>query len=269
MTRNSRFFPALAAVVFTMAAFIYSPAQANLLVEGTGDEAAVQQNKTVSELLAEPPLSTGLKSTRKAFLFSAAVPGTGELYSGAKRGVLFAAAEIAFWTAYVVIHGRGEDIKEDYISFVDAHIVFEEDSPASSTENWTLEDYEHATQSDNWHYVYTENNGEPLDRVGKFYWADLPEEMLDQSGDKPIEQSQSPSRVEAFSKRVSANDKFKQAKSYLGLVVLNHVISAIDARIAATMYNNRVSPTSTEISFHPTMSPSGYAGAYLVLRRPF
>jgi hypothetical protein len=254
----SKSFCILAVAVFIMVSAIHSPASAE-----------PQQSHRINELLAAPPSSASLKSAKKAFIFSAAVPGTGEFYSGAKRGVLFTAAEVAFWTAYILIHGRAEDSKEDYVSFVDEHMLFEEDSPATSTENWTLEDYEHATQSDNWHYVYTESNGEPVERVGKYYWADLPEEVMDQSGDKPIDESQSPFRVEAFAKRGSMNDEFKQAKVFLGLVVLNHVISAIDARIAATMYNNRLSQASTQVSFHPTISPSGNPGAYLTLRRLF
>jgi len=231
--------------------------------------AAALQDRELDESIADPLSSALPKSPGKAFLFSAAVPGTGEFYSGAKRGVLFVAAEIAFWTAYIVLHGRGEELKDDYLEFCDEHIVFEEDSPASSTKSWTLEDYEHATQSDNWHYVYTEDNGRAIERVGKFYWADLPEDMIDQPGDKPLSESQSQFRTEAFGKRESTNDKFKQAKMFLGLVVLNHIISAVDGKIAATIYNNRISETSARISFHPTLSPSGHLGARLTLYRRF
>ncbi len=267
MRLKSKFLSASTAAVFIMVAVM--PALADLSAESVDVEAAIQQNKNLNELIANSPPPANLKSPKKAFLFSAVVPGTGEFYSGAKRGVIFTAAEIAFWTAYIVIHGRAEEIKEDYVAFVDEHILFEDDSPASSTKNWTLEDYEHATQSDNWHYVYTESGGEPIERVGKYYWDDLPEEMIDQPGDKPIDQSQSPARVEAFEKRNSTNDRFKQAKIFLGLVVLNHVISAVDARIVATMYNNRTLDASTEISFNPTISPSGCPGACLTLRRRF
>ena len=164
-----------------------------------------------------------------------------------------------------MLHGEAENLKEDYLDYSDEHILFEGDSPADSTERWTLEDYEHATQSDNWHYVYTENNGKPLDRVGKFYWADLPEDSIDKPGKELVSEL----RAEAFQKRHSANDKFKRAKVLLGLLVLNHVISAIDARIAATIYNNSVSGPVAGISLHPTISPSGRAGAYLMLHRQF
>lgn len=210
--------------------------------------------------------SIGKKSPQKAFLFSAVVPGTGEFYSGTKRGVFFVASEIALWTAYFMLHGKAEDYQDDYVKFVDAHIRFEEDSPADSTKSWTLEDYEHATQADNWHYVYTETNGKPIERVGKFYWDDLPKDKIDEPGGVSLDESNSESRKAAFEKRGLANDEFKQAKIFLGLVVVNHIASAVDARIAATMYNNRVSNNGINVSLHPTLSASGNPGMYVKLQ---
>jgi len=220
-----------------------------------------QQNISSSEI--------PMKSPQKAFLFSAVIPGTGEFYSKAKRGIIFLTAEASLWTAYVLTHNQADDIQDEYIKFVDNNLTFEKDSPATSTKGWTLEDYEHATQTDNWHYVYTETNGKPLERVGKFYWKDLPEEFRNQSGDVPISKSNSPLRTQAFEKRNSANDKYKRAKIFLGLVVLNHAVSAIDARVAAKMYNNRNSKDELKVSFYPAISSSGYPGMYLALSKRF
>lgn len=236
--------------------------------------AKIDENYSQSNLLniasQDVVASISKKSPQKAFLFSAIMPGTGEFYSGAnKRGVFFAASEIAFWSTYIVLHGKAENYQEEYIKFVDDHIVFEDDSPADSTKSWTLEDYEHATQADNWHYVYTETNGKPIDRVGKFYWKDLPKDKIDESGGVPIEESNSESRINAFEKRGLANDKYKQAKIFLGLVVINHVVSAIDARIAATIYNNRLPQNGVGVSFHPTLSPSGDIGGYVKLYKSY
>lgn len=241
-------------------------ASADSLIRNSDAEAVVQQNEQLRKPLTEALSATVPKSPGKAFLFSAIVPGSGEFYCGAKRGALFVATEIAFWATYFVLNGQGEDIKTEYIAYVDEHIRFEADSPATSTANWTLEDYEHATQSDNWHYVYTEENGRPLDRVGKFYWDDLPADRIDQPG--AIDMI-SESRAEAREKRDSSNDKLKQAKFFLGLVVINHVVSAIDARIAAIVYNKQIPETKTEVSLYPTISPSGQVGAHLALYRSF
>jgi len=265
MRRQSKFLSASIAMLFimTVGAYCDTPTPSS---PAPAAEATVQQDTELSNPIADSLSPVLPKSPGKAFLFSAAVPGTGEFYSGAKRGALFVAAEVAFWATYFVLHGRAEELKDDYIKFCDEHIVFEEGSPAGSTKSWTLEDYEHATQSDNWHYVYTESNGKPVERVGKFYWVDLPEDMIDQPGDKPLSESQSQFRVKAFERRESTNDKFKQAKMFIGLVVLNHIISAVDAKIATSIYNNRISETSVRVSFHPTVSPSGHLGACLTLR---
>jgi len=255
----------LIAVALLIVLAMSLPAAASHLINNPEVEAVIQLDEKLNEAMASSLQPDGLKSPSKAFLFSAVIPGTGELYAGAKRGLFFVAAEVAFWATYFVVHGQAEDIKEDYVDFVDSHIVFEEDSPVSSTETWTLEDYEHATQSDNWHYVYTESNGQPIDRVGKFYWDDLPENMIDDPGSQLVSQS----RAEAFDKRHLSNDKFEQAKIFLGMVVFNHIASAVDGKIAATVYNNRVQKISAEISLHPTLSSSGHPGAYLALRAQF
>ncbi len=255
----------LTVAVLLMALAMSFPAIADPLINNPEAEAAIQLEEKLNETMTGSLQTHRLKSPSRAFLLSAAIPGTGEFYTGAKRGALFVAAEIAFWTAYFLSHGQAEDLKEDYVDFVDSHIVFEEDSPVNSTETWTLEDYEHATQSDNWHYTYTDNNGKPIDRVGKYYWDDLPQDLIHESGEVPLSESQSPARVEAYSKRGSMNSKFKLAKTFLGLVIVNHIVSAVDARIAAAIHNDRIS----QISLHPTVSPSGYLGAYFALHRKF
>lgn len=255
----------LIAVTLLIVLAMSLPAAASYLINNPEVEAVIQLDEKLNETMASSLQPDGLKSPSKAFLFSAVVPGTGELYAGAKRGLFFVAAEVAFWATYFVVHGQAEDLKQDYVDFVDSHILFEEDSPASSTKAWTLEDYEHATQSDNWHYVYTEDNGKPIDRVGKYYWDDLPQDLINEPGGVPLSESQSPARVDAYNQRGSMNDKFKRAKTFLGLVILNHIVSAVDARIAASIHNDRIS----QISLHPTVSPSGYLGAYLTLHRKF
>jgi len=243
----------------------YDDKDSLLLAHGTSSDVITQQNTEPSKPASDLSSIIRQKSPSKAFLFSAVVPGTGEFYSGAKRGIAFVVSEIAFWVTYFALHGRAEELKDGYLNFVDEHIAFEEDSPATSTKNWTLEDYEHATQTDNWHYVYTEHDGNPVDRVGKFYWKDLPEDKIDESGGALI----SKFRAEAYNKRSSTNRKFKQAKICLGLVVVNHIVSAVDARISAISHNKRASRTSTQLSLTPVLSPSGYSGACLVLSRQF
>lgn len=217
--------------------------------------------KTDSQPISDFVSITKQKSPAKAFLFSTVVPGTGELYTGAKRGIAFIATEVVFWSAYVILHGRAVELKDSYTKYVDDHIVFEDDSSIKSTKSWNLEDYEHATQTGNWHYIYTEKD---VDRLGQFYWKDLPEDQIDEQG----EDIMTPYRSEAYSKRVSSNNKYKQAKICLSLIVVNHVVSAIDARVTAMIHNKRSSQTATNISIHP-LAISNDTGAYVELNHRF
>jgi len=209
------------------------------------------------------------KSPARAFLYSAVIPGSGELYVGKKRGIAFIVTEIALWSAYAVLHNRAGDLRDDYVRYVDEHIAFESDSPATSTEKWTLEDYEHATQADNWHYVYTDNAGKPVDRVGKFYWGDLPVEMIHENGEVALSESNSEYRVVAYGKRESANTKYKHAKMYLSMVVVNHIVSAIDARIAAVLHNKGLDTKSVRISSQPSIFATDRPNIQLTLYNTF
>ena len=105
-----------------------------------------------------------MKSPNRAFLSSLVVPGSGQLYVGAKRGYLFLAADIALLVGYFITHSDAENTRDDYRNLVRDHVIF--DGPGTF-ETWDpIEDFEHATLFDNWHNVYTENNGEPLSRTG-------------------------------------------------------------------------------------------------------
>jgi hypothetical protein len=219
--------------------------------------------KSDSNPIANSLSVTNQKSPAKAFLFSVTIPGTGELYTGStKKGVAFIATEVAFWSAYVVLHGRSKDLNSGYKKYVKEHIAFEEDSPVKSVDGWNMEDYEHATQTGNWHYIYTEKD---VERLGKFYWKDLPEDKLDEPGEDIMTKY----RKEAYSKRGSANTKYKQAKRCLSLIVVNHIVSAIDARISAVLHNKQTSQTNTSISIYPFITPNNESGLYVTLNNGF
>jgi hypothetical protein len=180
------------------------------------------------------------KSPTKAFLYSAVVPGSGQLYIGAKRGYLQVAAEVGLLAAYFITRSSAQDLREDYREHVRQHVIFE--GPTKFDDWDPIEDFEHATLFDNWHNVYTDNNGEPLERVGRWYWADR-KAFKDEKREKP----DSPQREVAYQLRMDANDKFQSAKTFLGIAILNHVVSAIDARIAAKSYNRKQSALGLDL----------------------
>ena len=211
-----------------------------------------------------------MKSPNRAFLSSLVVPGSGQLYVGAKRGYLFLAADIALLVGYFITHSDAENTRDDYRNLVRDHVIF--DGPGTF-ETWDpIEDFEHATLYDNWRNVYTVdpvNNDEPLSRTGPWYWDDRRAfKDEDRKGD-----SDSPSREEALRLRYEANDKFELARTLLGGVILNHAISAVEARIVAKKHNKK--KDSRLMSFKPidldlrtTALPDGVE-SQLVLRARF
>ena len=206
------------------------------------------------------PLNPELtKSPTKAFLYSVLVPGSGQLYIGAKRGYLQIAAEVGLLAAYFITRSNAQTLREDYREQVRDYVVFE--GPTKFDEWDPIEDFEHATLFDNWHNVYTDNNGEPLERVGKWYWQDRKAFK-----DETRNIHDSPQRKVALELRRDANDKFQLAKTFLGIAILNHVVSAVDARIAAKSYNKK--HKSFELQLQTSVSPDNIQSR-LVLQKRF
>ena len=199
------------------------------------------------------------KSPTKAFLYSALVPGSGQLYIGAKRGYLQIAAEVGFLAAYFITRSDAQNLREDYKDLVRENIVFE---GPTRIDYWDeIEDFEHATQYENWNHKY---DSEPTrERTGKWYWKRDGDAFTDRPANEVPE---SPARKEAYELRMDANDKFQLAKTFLGVAILNHVVSAVDARIAAKSYNKK--HRSFELDLQTSFSPHNVQGL-LVLQKRF
>ena len=199
------------------------------------------------------------KSPTKAFLYSALVPGSGQLYIGAKRGYLQIAAEVGLLAAYFITRSSAQSLREDYKDVVRDNIVFE--GPTKIGDWDPIEDYEHATQYENWNHEY--DSEATRKRTGKWHW----QREGDAFTDRPAKEvPDSPARVEAFNLRMDANDRFQLAKTFLGIAILNHVVSAVDARIAAKSYNKK--HRSFELDLQTSVSPHNVQGS-LVLQKRF
>ena len=180
------------------------------------------------------------KSPTKAFLYSALVPGSGQLYIGAKRGYLQIAAEVGLLAAYFMTRSSAQSRREEYKDLVRDNIVFE---GPTRIDYWDpIEDFEHATQYENWNHPY--DSEATRARTGKWHWKRDGEAFKDRPA-KEVPASER--RLEAFEMRMDANDKFQLAKTFLGIALLNHVVSAIDARIAAKSYNKKHSSLGLDL----------------------
>lgn len=204
-----------------------------------------------------------LKSPNEAFLYSLAIPGMGQLYTGAKHGYIYTAAEVGLLVTYFILRNNAVNTRDEYRDVVKQNIIF---IGPGSFDKWDIvEDFEHATQYENWNHVY--DSEETHNRTGKWYWKDL-DPSLKNERDSTIE-FDSKYRLEAFDLRQKANDTFQSARTVLGLVILNHVFSAVEARITTKRWNAKQQQTgSLEIDLQTDISTGALTGI-LVLKKKF
>lgn len=207
-------------------------------------------------------LDSTLKSPNEAFLYSLVLPGTGQLYMGAKRGYLYAATELGLLATCFILRNTAVNTRDEYRDVVRQHVIF--DGPGSF-ENWDpIEDFEHATQYENWNHVY--DSEATRARTGKWYWADAKPFKDEPDVDIKFD---SRYRLDAFELRQKANDTFERAKFFLGLTILNHVISAVEARITTKHWNLKQTQSKTlEIDVQTDVS-AGALESVFVLRKRF
>lgn len=219
------------------------------------------QQSTVSAATTENIVS--MKSPNEAFLYSLAIPGMGQLYTGAKHGYIYTAAEVGLFVTYFILRNNAVNTRDEYREVVRENIIFE---GPGNFEAWDpIEDFEHATQYENWNHVY--DSEETHNRTGKWYWKDL-DPSLKNERDSTIE-FDSKYRLEAFDLRQKANDTFQNARTVLGLVILNHVFSAVEARITTKRWNKKQEQTrSLEIGMQTDTSTGALTGI-LVFKKKF
>ena len=212
------------------------------------------------------------KSPNEAFLYSLVIPGMGQLYTGAKRGYVYIAAEAGFLATFFLLRNSAANTRDDYRDVVREHVVF---IGPGSFEDWDpIEDFEHATQYETWNHDY--DSEATRNRTGKWYWADLNPDLKNENHRDLEERGLgSKHRLEAFDLRQKANDTFERAKLFLGLAILNHVVSAVEARITTKRLNTRsqnlIPQTQTraiDIDFKPDKFTGALSGS-LVLRKRF
>jgi len=192
--------------------------------------------------LAGDIYSFDAKSTKKAFFYSLVVPGAGEYYVGSRiKPAVFLGLEALIWTGYFVYHGKGNDKKDEYIQFADAHYQWWEfKSWWNSLDSTTRNNYSHELPWDddnnrpNFTHEYYENVGKYDEfQVG---WDDIG------TGQPPPPlpggvSVLSANRNHYLDLRRQSNDYFQNASTMIMLSIGNHLISAFDAALTAKSYN--------------------------------
>ncbi|KAA3612621.1 MAG: hypothetical protein DWQ05_18390 [Calditrichaeota bacterium] len=181
---------------------------------------------------------TGNNRALKAFLFSAIIPGTGQLYNKNKyRGLAFFAVELASIFYYIDQNDKGNEYEALYETFADNHWVesrYWDALAAVSGEKRSdmeaLREYESGRWS---HHLPERRNQTYYENIGKYDqfnsgWDDA---LSDFGRDSEL-------REEYTFIRKDSNDAFNRAGMAISIVMVNHVLSALEAGYTAHKQNN-------------------------------
>ena len=202
----------------------------------------------------EAPPRSG-KSPGKAFVLSALLPGAGEFYAGAKlRAAVFFALEVAGLGMYLNWNGQGNDVEDEFRARADTTWV---PGDYLAWRNSTISRNSSITHALPCSTQIVDNssggsrqvpellNGCGGTEVQQYYeligkydqfiagWKDLADlgsgsAVLPTQVDS-VEKYQSETRLDYEIQRDDSNRYLKRASAVTGLILVNHVISTIDA----------------------------------------
>lgn len=158
------------------------------------------------------------KSPAKAFIFSALVPGSGELYVGAKRGYIFLGVEAIAWTSSYFLRESGNKKEDEFEHFADAHWDFPDTGQVCNGSYYTPE-RDSIIRS-----FYEKNKQHFYEDIGKYPYY--------------VCGWDSPDNLESYlDMRDRSNWLLKNSNYAMMAALVNHVISAVDALRLARNYN--------------------------------
>lgn len=217
---------------------------------------------------AADDMAANHKSPWLAAGLSLAIPGAGEFYSESYlRSGLFFAAEVAAWVVAYVYDKKGDRQTDLFQAFADDHWSVVEYA------NWLVrKGYSIRIEQDpnlrpwlrvNWddlnraegqvqgfsHRLPPYGDQQYYEVIGKYvqyspgWWEDFDPSSPELRG--------SPRFYNYAGMRKKANDFYDVANISLSIIVVNHVLSAIDAYLATKSYNNRIG-AEARLNMRPT-----------------
>jgi len=183
------------------------------------------------------------KSPKKAFLYSLIIPGWGQKYAGSKifKPIVFLAADIGLWSFYFKYHGDGNKKTDESQDFANTYWR-EGTNTTDSTYRYWLQVHDKNEDSLT-HQLPDSKTQQYYEMIGKYdqfrsgwvdYWGDT---LKYDSAGKYV----SPLRDKYNGIRGEANDLLNKAKTFIVISMVNHLLSAIDAAVAANRHNRNQS----------------------------
>ena len=213
----------------------------------------------------------GGKSPGKALLLSVLAPGAGQYYMGSKmRAAAFFGVEALLWGLYLSWKGEGNDIEEEFRAVADEHwnpqdyLAWRVLPSSRSSITHALPCSSFVASADPARFIgeVTEaiqdcretEKQQYYELIGKYYqfgagWSDL----KDLSGNRAVpaqidsvENYVSERRLDYEKRRDDSNKLLKRASNVAGVIMINHLFSAIDAARMGRQRSRGVDPARLE-----------------------
>jgi len=192
--------------------------------------------------MAERP--EGTHSTFKAVALSALVPGAGQAYNKSWiKAAAFLAVEVGGWLANRRFDRQGDELTDQFEAFANAHWEatkyydwLAQRSGCQPGDLACLKDYERNTFS---HFLPDVKNQTYYENIGKYDQFNIGWDDANEGGTRD-----SANREAYDFMRADANDHYNSATLFASAVILNHVISALDAAWTTNRYNKKIARSS-------------------------
>ncbi len=179
-----------------------------------------------------------IKSPKIALLSSAIIPGLGELYARSYiMSVVFVGLEATLWGMYFKYIDQGEKLEKEFQGFADTH--------------WSREEYEQwitgpGSSISKTHELPETNTQQYYEMIGKYDqffkgWDDS--DVTTYGGER------SPKRLKYMDMREDSNIELKNATTMASVVILNHIVSAVDAAWCTYRYNKNYAKKNKGAAF--------------------
>jgi hypothetical protein len=223
---------------------IGNPLERTLLTGSTFEKAVVQQTEGDK------------KSPFLAGAFSLVIPGAGEFYSESylKSGI-FIAAEIALWIVNRIYDKKGDNQTDLFQNFADEHwsvVRYTEwlnkyyncnipINPNTNLKPWERVNFALVNECERKvpnfsHTLPTYGDQQYYELIGKYQQYNHGWDDSDPNTDRFYD-NLSPNFPFYSQMRGKANDYYNVASTMLTIVVINHILSALDAAWSAVLYN--------------------------------
>jgi hypothetical protein len=184
----------------------------------------------------------GLKSTRKAALFSLILPGAGEIYGGSEtKGKIFILSEAALWAGFFAFRTYGTWLEDDYRVYAAAHAKVNLEGKSESFFD-RLAFYDSRDQYNQLAPLYHREERQPYPEDDFWYWA--------------WDSRESRSHYRDLKNR--SKDASRKALYVVGLSLVNRIVSVVDAMKTVRSYNRRKSLELSRIKFDLKANPLGH-----------